>query len=77
VADALSAFNNSELTSDARQTLSALGPDITKLGNHPAMVEAHTDSIDSADYNQRLSKRRAEAVKEWLARSCGMGTATG
>lgn len=66
VADALFAFNKSELSSDAEQTLSALGPEITKLGNHPATIEGYTDSIGSADYNQRLSERRADSVKEWL-----------
>src|SRR5208283_5575251 len=39
VADALFAFNKSELSSDAEETLSALGPEITKLGSHPAIVE--------------------------------------
>ena len=63
VADALFAFNKSDLNPDAEETLSALGPEITKLGNHPATIEGHTDSIGSADYNQRLSERRADAVK--------------
>ncbi len=66
VADALFAFNKSELSSDAEETLRALGPEITKLGNHPATIEGHTDSVGSADYNQRLSERRADSVKEWL-----------
>jgi outer membrane protein OmpA-like peptidoglycan-associated protein len=66
VADALFAFNKSDLNSDAEQTLNALGPEITGLGNHPATIEGHTDSIGSADYNQRLSERRADAVKDWL-----------
>nr|HMS45191.1 OmpA family protein [Alphaproteobacteria bacterium] len=29
-------------------------------------VEGHTDSVGSADYNQRLSEQRAETVKNWL-----------
>jgi len=66
VADALFAFDKSDLNPDAEQTLAALGPEVTKLGKHPAMVEGHTDSIGAADYNQRLSERRAEAVKDWL-----------
>jgi outer membrane protein OmpA-like peptidoglycan-associated protein len=66
VADALFAFNKSDLDADAEETLNALGPEITRLGNHPATVAGHTDSIGSADYNQRLSEQRAEAVKDWL-----------
>lgn len=66
-ADALFAFDKSDLSSDAEETLSALGPEIAKLGNHPVTIEGHTDSIGSAEYNQRLSERRADAVKTWLA----------
>ena len=65
-ADALFAFDKSDLNPDAEETLSALGPEITRLGNHPAAIEGHTDSIGSAEYNQHLSEQRAEAVKGWL-----------
>ena len=30
-------------------------------------IEGHTDGIGTVPYNQRLSERRAEAVKSWLA----------
>jgi len=30
-------------------------------------VEGHTDSTGSADYNQRLSERRAASVRDFLA----------
>ena len=33
----------------------------------PVRVEGHTDSVASDDYNQKLSERRAEAVRAWLA----------
>ena len=32
-------------------------------------VEGHTDSIGPADYNQSLSERRAEAVRDMLINS--------
>jgi len=65
-ADALFAFNQSNLSSDAEETLTALGPEVAKLGHHPTIVEGHTDSIGGADYNQRLSEQRASAVKDWM-----------
>lgn len=37
-----------------------LNPDLT------VMIEGHTDSIGPADYNQKLSERRAKAVKAYM-----------
>lgn len=36
-------------------------------------ILGHTDSSGSAEYNQRLSKLRAEEVKRHLTTSCGIG----
>jgi outer membrane protein OmpA-like peptidoglycan-associated protein len=39
------------------------------LASHPGLrleVEGHTDSVGAADYNQRLSERRAETVRAYL-----------
>ena len=65
-ADALFEFDKASLTSDAEETLNALGPIILKAGKHPIEIEGHTDAIGPAVYNQRLSEKRAEAVKAWL-----------
>jgi outer membrane protein OmpA-like peptidoglycan-associated protein len=51
---------------EAAQTLKD-NPDIT------VSVEGHTDSIGSDEYNQRLSERRAQAVKQYLV-SKGIAT---
>lgn len=47
------------------------------LDAHPertAVIEGHTDSIGSEDYNQGLSQRRADAVKSYLVTQ-GVGAA--
>ena len=66
VADALFAFNQAALSPQAEETLAALGPEITKRGDHPVTIEGHTDAIGTAAANQRLSEQRAESVKSWL-----------
>ena len=65
-ADVLFAFDQSTLTPDAEETLVVLGPKIQEAGVHPIVIEGHTDSIGSDQYNQTLSERRATAVKDWL-----------
>jgi OOP family OmpA-OmpF porin len=45
------------------------------LNNHPgstAVVEGHTDSRGNDDYNQKLSERRAVAVRDTLINSFGV-----
>jgi OOP family OmpA-OmpF porin len=42
------------------------------LKNNPilnVMIEGHTDGIGTAAYNQRLSERRAQAVKEYFVKA--------
>jgi outer membrane protein OmpA-like peptidoglycan-associated protein len=67
VADALFEFDKATLGADAEQTLAALGPQIARRGEHPIVVEGHTDAIGSDAHNQRLSEQRAAAVRAWLA----------
>ena len=38
-----------------------------RFGGRDIQVDGHTDSQGSDAYNDRLSVRRAEAVKQWLA----------
>ena len=65
--DALFAFAEATLTPTAQKTLSALGPAIKKVGQHPVQIHGYTDSIGSDNYNQLLSEQRARAVRDWLA----------
>ncbi|MBY0549162.1 MAG: OmpA family protein, partial [Candidatus Obscuribacterales bacterium] len=65
-ADTLFNFDESTLTPYAEEALQALGPMIVKLGAHPVRIEGHTDSEGTDEYNQKLSQKRAERVKNWL-----------
>jgi outer membrane protein OmpA-like peptidoglycan-associated protein len=65
--DALFEFDKSTLTADAEETLKALVPLLAKAGKHPATVEGHTDAKGTDAYNQTLSEKRAQTVKDWLA----------
>lgn len=65
-ADTLFNFDESTLTPYAEEALHALGPMIVKLGPHPVRIEGHTDSEGTDEYNQKLSEKRAERVRNWL-----------
>jgi outer membrane protein OmpA-like peptidoglycan-associated protein len=65
--DALFEFDKATLTPDAEVTLKALVPLLAKASAHPATVEGHTDGKGSDSYNQTLSEKRAQTVRDWLA----------
>jgi len=59
-------FDRANLKPSAAQALAGA---VQKLKEHPSVrvvVEGHTDSVGSEAYNQRLSERRADAVKNYL-----------
>jgi hypothetical protein len=62
------AYNSDELSSDARITLDHLGAALRdpRLEGFAFLIAGHTDAKGSAEYNQKLSERRAEAVKRYL-----------
>ncbi len=61
-------FNKSELTKEATAILNQAAAAIKKGHMARVSVTGHTDLSGSADYNMKLSKRRAEAVKHYLVR---------
>ena len=65
--DTLFEFDKYALSPGAEVTLKALGPMLTKQGPHPVLIEGHTDSVGTDDYNQRLSEKRAQSVTDWLS----------
>jgi outer membrane protein OmpA-like peptidoglycan-associated protein len=75
-ADALFEFDKAALTPGAAETLNALLPLLAKAGKHPASIEGHTDAKGSDDYNQALSEKRAQTVKDWLVAKGALPAAT-
>jgi OOP family OmpA-OmpF porin len=65
-ADALFDFDRSNVRSDARAKLDKLVDDLQGVKYEDILVVGHADRIGTVRYNQRLSERRANAVKNYL-----------
>lgn len=59
-------FDSSELTSESKSNLDAVAEIFIEFPDTNLMVEGHTDSVGNDQYNQKLSKRRADAVVGYL-----------
>ncbi|MGH6922898.1 MAG: OmpA family protein [Propylenella sp.] len=61
-------FNSADIAQAALPALVALGQALTddRLEEAVFLIAGHTDAKGSAEYNQGLSERRAEAVKDFL-----------
>jgi outer membrane protein OmpA-like peptidoglycan-associated protein len=68
------AYNSAELTSDARITLDRLGSALSdgRLQGFTFLIAGHTDAKGGAEYNQRLSERRAATVRTYLVEQYGV-----
>ncbi len=62
-------YNSAVITPQATKVLITLGKALEdqKLSGSTFMVAGHTDAKGSADYNQKLSQKRAKAVKTFLS----------
>lgn len=65
-ADAFFDFDKATLKPEGRASLTELAQKTQGLNLEVIIAVGHTDSVGSTDYNQRLSVRRAEAVKDFL-----------
>ena len=64
------AFNSSKLSSKEKMELNHLVRDVQAFGQVvSATVVGYTDEIGSSAYNDKLSRRRAEAVRSYLSRA--------
>ncbi|HEY7216179.1 MAG TPA: OmpA family protein [Thermoanaerobaculia bacterium] len=71
-ADVLFDFDKADIRSDAATALAQLATVIRAYPAGKVELEGHTDSKGDDAYNQRLSLRRAESVKRWLAEREGI-----
>jgi OOP family OmpA-OmpF porin len=65
-ADALFDFDKSAIKPAAKASLNSLAGKVKSLTLEVIVAVGHTDSIGTDAYNQKLSIRRAEAVKKYL-----------
>jgi len=59
-------FNSDKLASDAKQSLDQMVANQNRYKRFFVAVEGFTDQVGGADYNAALSRRRADAVVEYL-----------
>jgi len=67
-ADALFGFNQAVLSPAGRATLDDFARQFSGAQYEAIFVTGHTDRLGTAKYNQKLSERRAHAVKNYLVR---------
>jgi|SRR5689334_3538881 len=59
-------FDKYNLTAKAKEALDQLGGELGNAKHYILVVDGNTDSVGPAEYNYVLSKRRADAVIEYL-----------
>ena len=64
--DVLFAFNKAELSAQAAPRLDKLANFLKQFPDRKLLIEGYTDSVGSDSYNQNLSDRRAQAVRDAL-----------
>ncbi len=70
--DVKAAFDSTKIGVDGVASLQEIAGILRKYPGATAVVEGHTDSSGPAEYNQRLSERRAEAVAGILSDDFGI-----
>ncbi len=59
-------FDSYALTNSSEDNIGELAETLKKYEDTEILIEGHTDSIGSDEYNQRLSVERADAVADYL-----------
>jgi OOP family OmpA-OmpF porin len=61
------AFNKADLTAKAKTALDQLLAEVPNTKGYLVVVEGGTDSVGSANYNYKLSEKRADSVVQYLS----------
>lgn len=64
--DVLFDFDKWDIRPEAEEALKNVAEVINASKSPEVKISGHTDSKGAADYNQQLSEKRAESVKNWL-----------
>jgi outer membrane protein OmpA-like peptidoglycan-associated protein len=62
-------FNRSTMNAEAKQSLVPVVKVLNGTPGHKVRIEGYTDSVGSDAYNQALSQKRSESVKNFLVQS--------
>lgn len=60
-------FDKSDLRPENREVLSRIAGVLLTFEDYSVQIFGHTDDVGSVEYNQELSEKRADAVREYLA----------
>ncbi len=67
-------YKSAKLTPDAKNKLDAVASALQsgKLANYKFIIEGHTDSVGSANYNKKLSQERAQSAIRYMNQHHGV-----
>jgi outer membrane protein OmpA-like peptidoglycan-associated protein len=71
-ADILFDFDKAEIHPSAKSALHEVAQLLREKAHRPVAIQGYTDALGNDSYNQRLSERRALAVKTWLRTNEGL-----
>jgi outer membrane protein OmpA-like peptidoglycan-associated protein len=62
-------FDSAALKPENRETLSRIAGVLLASEGYRLFIDGHTDDIGTEEYNQRLSERRADSVRDYLVKA--------
>lgn len=71
-ADILFDFDKADIRPNAQKPLHEVAELVRQKARGPVVIQGYTDALGNDAYNQKLSERRAAAVKAWLATREGL-----